>query len=109
MTAAAVLLFIGNQVAWRRQLAGRPSNPTPAADVPAIPSTGAEIDAFYRQYDNALLVETEDHLRAQLAPYQSPQDRERFLLRSCATIVLLGTFEYVWLLIYRSQLRAMGR
>ena len=69
-------------------------------------STGQfqNVDEFYRTYDNVLLRECEDNIRAQSDKYQPGRDREKFLIRFFATTLLTGIFEYIWLLIFRSQL-----
>jgi hypothetical protein len=80
---------------------------TPAEVGVDVAPAEAAITDFYRTYDNQLLAETEEAIRAQLVPFQASQDRERFLVRSYATLVTAGVFEYVWVLIYGSQLRAI--
>jgi len=72
-----------------------------------MPATSQAIDAFYLTYDNTLLVDVENNVRTQLTPYTVAQDRERFLIRSYATLSIVASFEYLWLHIFRSQFRAL--
>ena len=106
--ASVALWFVVGLASLRRRFlgAGQFQEQREDLQLTAAPEVAA-IDAFYRTYDNALLAETETNIRASLAPYQSAQDRERFLVRSYATFVTLGVFEYLWVLVYRSQLRAI--
>jgi hypothetical protein len=67
----------------------------------------ADVEAFYRTYDNALLVEAEDNIRQEAEKYQAGHERERFLVRFFASAYITGAFEYTWVLIFRSQIRAM--
>ena len=67
----------------------------------------ANVDEFYRTYDNQLLTEIEALVRAQSDRYQPGEDRERFLIRFHSTVALTYAFEYVFGNIFRSQILAL--
>lgn len=67
----------------------------------------ANVDEFYRTYDNALLVETEANIRQQSDRYAPGPDREKFLLRLFSSMLMLSVFELIFAQIYRSQLNAL--
>src|SRR3990167_1462732 len=100
----AVLFFVTRLL---KELPNAPEQSTREDVGVSVAAPNTEIEAFYRTYDNVLLRDVEDHLRTQLAPFTAAADREGFLLRSYATFVTVGIFEYVWVLIYGSQLRAL--
>ena len=67
----------------------------------------ARVEEFYATYDNQLLVECENGIRIESSKYKPGDDRERFLTRCAATVILLGMFENTWMGIFRSQLLAL--
>ena len=73
----------------------------------ANPAQYRNVDEFYATYDNVILRETEANIRVQSDQYAPGAERERYLIRYFATVVLLGVFELVWAQIYASQLRAL--
>lgn len=99
--AAAVLLILrkiwGSPQSKQAQGGGQRVTVLPAADV----------DEFYRNYDNGLLVEFEDDVRAQSAAYAQGATRENFLIRLLAVTRIRSIFDFVWLAIYRSQIKAL--
>lgn len=78
-----------------------------STNVGAIVETSSSVEDFYRTYDNRLLTETEQNIRAQADKYPPGVDREKFLVRYFASFVIIGIFEYIWVLIFRSQIVAM--
>lgn len=80
--------------------------PTQDASTAITTIQPANVDEFYRTYDNRLLLELEQNLRAEASKF-APADREKFLVRYFASTMITGIFEYTWVLIFRSQLLAM--
>jgi hypothetical protein len=75
----------------------------------ATPDTGKfqNVDEFYKTYDNALLLETEDNVRKLSDQYQPGPDRERFFVRFVASGIFVVFFEITFLNIFGSQIRAL--
>jgi hypothetical protein len=75
-------------------------------------STGANtaqflnVDDFYRTYDNAILTEAEQVFRNEANKYR-PDERDKFLIRVCATVFWLGVFELNYCASFGSQLKAL--
>ncbi len=100
--SSLLMRWIGNS--YKHSLSsGSPAASQHSDGTPVTP-TFQNVDAFYRTYDNALLLECENNLRKQSDTYTPGIDREKFLLRLCSTIILIALFENLWLMIYRSQL-----
>jgi hypothetical protein len=72
----------------------------------ANPAQFANVDEFYRTYDNQLLREAEQVFRTAVNNYR-PEDREGILIRICATIFWTGVFENNYCASYGSQLKAL--
>jgi hypothetical protein len=66
-----------------------------------------KVEDFYRTYDNALLRESEQAIGGEAAKYSPGEDRERFLLRTNATLFWIGVFEITHAVIFGSQLKAL--
>lgn len=81
--------------------------PATQAPTSGTPPESQDVDAFYRTYDNAMLVEAETNIRQQSNRYQAGADRERFLIRLFASGVIIFVFEQTWAYIFRSQIRAL--
>jgi hypothetical protein len=64
----------------------------------------ANVDDFYKTYDNSLLADTEKNVRAQSGRYAPGIDRENFLIRLLSTVTIVAFFEWTWQSIFRSQL-----
>jgi hypothetical protein len=64
------------------------------------PEQMRKVEDFYKTYDNALLTECETNIRTQANQYAEGQDRERFLIRLMATLIVLDAFERTWLSIF---------
>lgn len=64
------------------------------------------IDEFFRTFDNPLILEAEDFIRNDLKQrkIESPQDREKVLIRFLASANMMLHFERVQSLIWASQL-----
>ena len=73
----------------------------------ANPAKFSSVDDFYRTYDNVMLRESEDNVRALASKYRPGEERERFLIRNTATLIVLATFEWTWWNIFQSQVRAL--
>src|SRR5260370_34273465 len=67
----------------------------------------ADVDNFYKTYDNALLLETEALVKTGAEKFKPGNDRERFLVRTLASGAISHTFDVVWYTIYNSQLRLL--
>jgi hypothetical protein len=67
----------------------------------------ADVEAFYRTYDNHVLADIEALVRTQSDQYAPGDDRERFLVRFHSTVVLIALFEYIFILIFKSQILAL--
>jgi hypothetical protein len=72
----------------------------------ANPTQFADVDQFYRTYDNALLREAEQVFRTAINQYR-PEDREGILIRTCSTFFWIGTFENNYRDSFGSQLKAL--
>src|ERR1700730_2432304 len=66
----------------------------------------ANVDEFYRTYDNQLLREAEQVFRTAVQNYR-PEDREGILIRICSTIFWIGSFENNYCATFGSQLKAL--
>jgi hypothetical protein len=78
------------------------------SQVPAAPTSQFKnVDDFYRTYDNVLLRECEDTIRAESNQYQPGADREKFLVRFSASSYITYFFEITWANIFGSQLLAL--
>jgi hypothetical protein len=90
---------------------GRSSTAEPRQQASAVTTSTqfADVDAFYATYDNALLAESERLIRAQSDRFKPGDDREKVLVRFCATTLVLSLFEQTWINIFRSQLKALER
>lgn len=107
VVACACFIFLTNRLPKIAEKTTR-EKPELSQDVPAAGvDTIAKVDEFYRTYDNRMLVEVEDHLRLQSQQYPAGPDREKVLIRQFASFFIFGSFEYNWLLIFRSQIAAL--
>lgn len=67
----------------------------------------AEIDAFWKGYDNNLLVAVEERIKTMADQCQTGAEKERFLVRYIATREIVNYFEKVWSEILGSQIEAL--
>jgi len=69
--------------------------------------SSAEVDSFWKSYDNALLIAVEERVRTMADQCQAGTERERFLIRYIATREIVNYFEKVWSDILGSQIEAL--
>lgn len=69
----------------------------------------SKVDEFLKVYDNQLLLETEKLIKANLDALQprDSEEREKFLLRNFAGLVITQAFDRTYYLIYGSQIAAL--
>jgi len=96
----------------RRKPSGQGSPPAPVEQKPVTTLVGQEttflkVETFYKTYDNRLLLECESNIRAFSDKYEPGEERERFLIRYFASTLMVGIFEYIWIAIFRSQIRLL--
>lgn len=66
-----------------------------------------EMDAFFKEYSNPLMSETEVNVRARAERYKVGAEREAFLVTTCARLITISFSEQLWSNIYKSQIRAL--
>lgn len=74
---------------------------------PEVPRAFESMDKFYATYSSVLVRETEENIRSQSDKYKQGVERENFLINLISRLILINLFEYVWITIFRSQLRAI--
>lgn len=75
----------------------------------ASADSSAEIEGFWKSYDNDLLVEVETRLRRMIAACGTDAERERMLIRYTATREVVICLERIWNTIYESQITVLER
>ena len=110
LTSSAILLWVLLQIAPIIKSSKQPTQTDSiqsASIVNPATVTTQSVDEFYRTYDNALLRECEDNVRALANAFPAGNDRERFFLRFIASGIIGYVFDVVWYTIYKSQLDAL--
>jgi len=104
-----LISFVTERIAGHKRNSPEPEQLQESQRAVQLASTGdsAEIDAFWRSYDNDLLVEVESRIRAMVVGCQSSTEREKMLIRYVATRELINYFDRVWNGILFSQLEAL--
>jgi hypothetical protein len=105
--AGSVALQIVDRVRGPAIPATRQIDVNPAQTNIANPAL-RNIDQFYRIFDGPLLQETETGIRNQMN-VNNPPDREGYLTRGLSMLILVSGYEYTWLNIFGSQLRALNQ
>jgi hypothetical protein len=69
----------------------------------------SRVDEFLKVHENQLLIETESNLKSNLDALhpRGPEEREKFLLRNFAALLIAQSFDKAYYLIYGSQLAAL--
>jgi hypothetical protein len=98
-----LLTLLGKRKVEKRN---EPAETQIAATAPSPPQF-KDVDEFYKTYDNALLLESEEIIRKESQQYKPGNDRERFLIRTLASGAITYAFDVVWYTIYNSQLRLL--
>jgi hypothetical protein len=74
---------------------------------PEATSQFRNVDDFCRTYDNVMLREIEANIRKLAAEYRPGDEREGYLVRTSATVIVLALFEYTWWNIFQSQINTL--
>lgn len=102
-----VALFIFNRLTKPSKSISPTQNPNQSV----TPSTNAtnfqSVEEFYRNYDNALIKETEAIVRKEVAKFKPGDDREGVLIRTLASGALMYDFDIAWYVSYGSQLKLL--
>lgn len=105
LSASGILLGL---LAWHRRHNITQENKPSTTQLATKESAKAfdEMETFFQGYTSPIIGETEVNIRTRAEKYRG-QEREDFLVTTCARLVIVSFNEQAWLLVFGSQLRAL--